>query len=50
MIDEEYPVKWALEYGLGYFFFSFCKKLVSKSMGSGRIMVEFFSAETFDRV
>jgi len=50
MIDERYTVKSALEYGLGYFFSSFCKKLVSKSMGRGRITVEFFSDETFDRV
>jgi len=50
MIDEGYTVESALEYGLGYFFSSFCKKLVSKSMGRGRITVEFFSDETFDRV
>jgi hypothetical protein len=50
MIDEGYTVKSALEYGLDYFFSSFCKNAVSKSMGRGRIMVEFFSDETFARV
>ncbi len=50
MIDEGYPVKWDLKYSLGYFFSSFRKKLVSKSVGRGRIIVEFFSEETFARV
>jgi len=40
----------SLEYGLGYSFSFFCKNAVSKSIGRGRIIVEFFSAETFVKV